>query len=314
MLNITTEPAGYAAAGGTAEYRIETDGPKTLDVKITDAETEELLGAKRYAEASEAQADAASIVQRHIRFAPEAGRTGFIAAKDRRRAVKAEAAAGTETATSGICIYHAGDGTAEAPALLTTLPLQRLIGPDECDEITLLTTNTPRMRVRATGPAGTTERNYTTPNTTLHVFRLAAADFPEAERIELATDEGLTVSYTVLAPPKGSRRVAWRTRAGSLEHYTFPTETETTVKTTKKRIRTPEGPATLTTESERRLRLRSAYETREMLEALAEIMEAPQVWLAEEAGYTPVVAATDEATVHRHGVMSLLELEIAMQR
>lgn len=314
MLKITTEPTGPAAAGGAAEYRIETGGTektKRLDVKIADTETGELLGAKRYAEVTAVTVDAAPIVGRHIRFAPEAGHTGFLAAKDRWRTVKIVAATETEEAVSGTCVYHAGAGTEEVPALLTTLPRQRLIGPEEQEQLTLLT-KSPWMTLRATGPEGTTERRFLTQNATVNVFRLAAADYPGAERIELVTGDGLTVEYTVLAPPKGARRIAWRTRAGSLEHYTFPLEQASTVETKKNRIRTPEGIGTLTTATERRLRLRSAYETREMLEALAEIIEAPQVWLAEAESYVPVTVLTDKATVHRHGTMSLLEMEIAL--
>lgn len=314
MLKITTEPTGPAAAGGAAEYRIETGGTekaKRLDVKIADAETGELLGAKRYAEVTAVTVDAAPIVERHIRFAPEAGHTGFVAAKDRWRAVKIEAATETEEAVSEACVYHAGAGAEEVPALLTTLPRQRLIGPEEQEQLTLLT-KSPWMTLRATGPEGTTERRFLTQNATVNVFRLAAADYPGAERIELVTGDGLTVEYTVLAPPKGAQRIAWRTRAGSLEHYTFPLEQAATVETKKNRIRTPEGIGTLTTATERRLRLRSAYETREMLEALAEIIEAPQVWLAEAESYVPVTVLTDKATVHSHGTMSLLEMEIAL--
>ena len=82
MLTITKQPTLNAAGGGEAEYRIETDRKETLNVKVTDAETNALLGTKRYAEVTEATVDAAPIVNRHLHFAPETGPTGFLPAKD----------------------------------------------------------------------------------------------------------------------------------------------------------------------------------------------------------------------------------------
>ena len=313
MLTITKQPTLNAATEATAEYRIETDRAETLNVKLTDAETGELLGTKRYAEANEATVDAAPIVNRHLNFAPQAGPTGFLTVKDRRRDVRMTVETAEATATSGICTYHAGNRTETAPALLTTMPLRRLIAPGECDEVTFLTLDTPWVEVTATGPAGTKKKAYTARNTIVHVFRLNTADFPDAERIVLTTGEGLTVEYAVIPSPAGARRIAWRSHAGSLEHYTFPTETAAVAAAKKNRIRTPEGTGTMTTTKERRLRLRSAYETREVLEALAETIAAPQVWLAEADGYTPVEVTTEEATLHRHGTLNMLELEIGTE-
>ena len=313
MLTITKQPTLNAATEATAEYRIETDRAETLNVKLTDAETGELLGTKRYAEAHEATVDAAPIVNRHLNFAPQAGPTGFLTVKDRRRDVRMTVETAGATATSGICTYHAGNRTETEPALLTTMPLRRLIAPGECDEVTFLTLDTPWMEVTATGPAGTKKKAYTARNTIVHVFRLNTADFPDAERIVLTTGEGLTVEYAVIPSPAGARRIAWRSHAGSLEHYTFPTETATVAAAKKNRIRTPEGTGTMTTAKERRLQLRSAYETREVLEALAETIAAPQVWLAEAGVYTPVEVTTEEATLHRHGTLNMLELEIGTE-
>ena len=313
MLTITKQPTLNAAAGKTAEYRIETDRAETLDVKLTDAETGELLGTKRYAETTETTVDAAPIVNRHLNFAPQAGPTGFLTVTDRRREVRLTAETAAETVASGICTYHAGDRTEAAPALLTTMPTQRLIAPGECDEVTFLTLDTPWVEVTATSPAGTKKKGYTARNTIVHVFRLNTADYPEAERIVLTTGEGLTVEYTVIVSPAGARRIAWRSHAGSLEHYTFPTEATVTATTKKNRIRTPEGIGTMTTERRQRLLLRSAYETREVLEALAETTAAPQVWLAEAGVYTPVEVLTEEAVLHRHGTLNMLELEIGTE-
>ena len=66
--------------------------------------------------------------------------------------------------------------------------------------------------------------------------------------------------------------------------------------------------------SDFRARLVSAYESRGVLEALAGIIDAPEVWIVKEEGYEPVDVTTDEATIHRHGTMSCLEIDIRSTR
>ncbi len=47
-----------------------------------------------------------------------------------------------------------------------------------------------------------------------------------------------------------------------------------------------------------------------MLEALAELLYTPEVWLVEGADYTPVDVISDRAVVHNYGTMSTLEITI----
>ena len=60
--------------------------------------------------------------------------------------------------------------------------------------------------------------------------------------------------------------------------------------------------------------LASAYEGRQVLEALAELTAAPEVWIADGDSYTPVDIATDEAIVQRHGTLSCLEIAVRPKR
>ncbi len=313
MLTFETRPEGHAAAGKRAEYRITSDRKETIDVRVTDARTGELLGAQRFAEVEEAVFDAAPIVRRHIRFAPKTYGTGFIYANDRKRHVKVTALpAGKpeEAIVAEECIYHGGEEDAAFPSLLTTMPERRLIAQGEWDEVTLVCTQQPWMTVTATGPGYEKTHAYTTYNDTVNPFRIDTAEFEGAERIVLDAGEGLKVEYAVVPQPRGARRIAWRTRAGSLEHYTFPTELTAEVEARKVRVYGPEGCRTVATAAERRMRLRSAYETREMLEELAEIVCSPEVWLVSRDGYAPADVVTEAATIHRHGILSSMEIAI----
>lgn len=192
-----------------------------------------------------------------------------------------------------------------APALLTTMPLCRMIGPAECDELTLLTAGPIRVAVTARSPYSDTAEVHRIQSAGLHLFRVDLGDFPDAETLTVEAEACGTVCYTVVPPPEGACRLAWRSRAGSIEHYTFPVVLDTTVRVVRQRATSTGGAARW---KERTTTLRSAYEVREVLEPLSEILSAPQVWLLENGSYTAVEVASDQATVQRHGAMSCLEI------
>ncbi|WP_302585698.1 hypothetical protein [uncultured Alistipes sp.] len=314
MLSFTTQPADCVPAGQRAEYRLACDPAQTVDIRITDSQTDELLGTKRFVDVAEAVFDAAPVVRRHIAFAPESGTaTGFIANTDRICSVKVSAAptdAPAQAVVSSASVYYAATEAAPIPSLLTAMPLQRLLAPGEQDEITLLKYGLLRMTVTAKGPAGERTQNYTSTSTPIHLFRLCADDFPDAEQLTLDFAGVGTVVYTTAPKPHDACRLAWRSRAGSLEHYTFPTEVCATVEASKTRICGPDGYSTTASTEKRRTRLRSAYETRAAAEALAEIVASPQVWRVAGGRYEPVDVVTDTAVLQRQGVLNMLEIEI----
>ncbi|MFR3334225.1 MAG: hypothetical protein ACLTSJ_09890 [Alistipes communis] len=124
-------------------------------------------------------------------------------------------------------------------------------------------------------------------------------------------DAGKCGSVSYGGPGRFRRpQLAWRSSAGSIEHYTFPIEKSVTTETVKDRAYGTDGHLTAAARTERRTTLVSAYETRAVLEALSEITASPEVWLAEGGGYTPVDVTTPAAVVHRHAAVNCLEIEI----
>lgn len=84
----------------------------------------------------------------------------------------------------------------------------------------------------------------------------------------------------------------------------------TTVRARRLEAEGPEGRMVVVADAEREMLLVSAYEACAVLEALAELMTAPEVWIAGESGYTPVSVATGEAVVRRHGSLCCLEVAV----
>lgn len=322
-MTFTQIPQHYAPLGGELRYTVTAAAAGTIDLRIIDAGTATLIGAKRLAGGASASFDAAPYLRRAVRFRPVTGSTGFHVAEGRSIAAVVEASITTpgeadpatgQTVTSPERTFLACRSAVTAPALLTAMPATRLISPGESDELTLLSDQACVVTVTAQAGESTTAESYRTRSGGVLIFRLDTRDFPGAETLTVEAGECGTVVYTVVPVLSGGRRLAWRSSAGGIEHYTFPIEKSTTAESTKTRAYGAEGHLTAAACTEQRTTLISAYETRAALEALAEITASPDVWLAQGDAYTPVDVTTSTAVVHRHGAVSCLEIEIRPKR
>lgn len=306
-----------SAAGGTDANKSPENGdgagsPGADGKAISAAGGTALLGAKRFAATASASFDAAPYLRRLVQFAPATGGTGFRPAADRTVTAVVEAAAtdGAVEAISPARTFRPGAEAAEAPCLLTSMPLSRLIPEGACDELTLLTAGICTVTVTAVAGDTTIAENYLATEPGLQIFRLDLRDFPGAESLTVDAGTCGAVVYSVIPARQGAVRLAWRSRAGSVEHYTFPVVRTEIVRSSRQQAYGPDGRTTATTETDREAVLVSAYEGRQVLDALAELTAAPGVWIAEGDAYLPADIATDEAVIRRHGTLSCLEIAV----
>lgn len=342
-MQFTRIPQQYSPLGGELRYAVSQEAAGNIDIRIVDAaagaadgigaavssggansagkggpagDGSALLGAKRFAAVVEAAFDAAPYLRRRLHFTPATGRTGFYPAEGRTvtvvvEAVKTDGETAPAVAPARTFLPGEAPGT---PGLRTSMPLARLIPQGACDELTLLTGGACTVTVTAEAGDTAMAESYRVSEAGLHLFRFDTRDFPGAERVTVDAGECGAVNYSVIPAVRDGVRLAWRSSAGSVEHYSFPVVREVTKSTQKRRACGPEGHVVVPQRSERRTALASAYETPEMLEALAELTETPEVWIAGEEIYTPADVLTDEATVLRRGTMSCLEIEIRDKR
>lgn len=312
-MQFTQIPRQYAPLGGELRYAVGQETAGDIDIRIVRAGDGTLLGAKRFASVAEASFDAAPYVRRALQFRPSAGSTGLRTVSDRSVTVRVEAAAaGSEAidATAPERTFRPGSKAVEAPGMLTTMPLGRLIPEGACDELTFVTAGVHAMTVTAQAGDTTTADRFLVTAEGLYAFRLDTRDYLGAETITVDAGTCGAVVYTVIPHPEGAQRLAWRSSAGSIEHYTFPVVRTTTLRTAKQRAEGPDGRIAAVTSADRETLLVSAYENRAVLEALAELTASAQVWLAEGDDYTPVDVVTDEAVVRRHGSLCCLEIAV----
>ena len=307
-MQFTQTPSDYAPLGGPLVYAFSDAAPRTFDLSVVDLNLEAPVGAKRFCDLSAGTFDAAPYLRRRVSFRPEPGATGFVVPWDRTVPAVVEID-GIRTPARN---FLPRDTAVAAPALLTTVPRQRLVVRGACEEFTLLTDTPATATVEAFRDGETVATGYTASRAGLVLFRLDTADFPEADILTVQFDRFSRVVCQIAAPFGDGCRLAWRSSAGSLEHYTFPVVKEERVETQRTRLQTETGCVAGDVRSWRLLTLLSAYEPAQMLAALAGILSSPQVWLVAECAYTPVEPMTDAAGIRRHGTLRNLELQIRM--
>lgn len=308
-------PASYAPVdtGKTASFGLELDEPGDIDLRIREAESGNLLGGKRFIGVSVADIDAAPRIRAVMTFTPSTGETGFKPTDGRVVRAYAEALRpGSETIelTSGSRNFIPGDQSTQTSGLRTSMPLNRLIPEGEADEISIYHNRYCSFLVTGSGPGTTLAEQFTAPQYGLQIFRLNTADFPGCDTITVDTGIGQSIVYTVIPPSQQALRLAWRSHAGSIEHYSFPTVRQTALHVDKQRIESAEGYRITSAEILRQTTLVSAFEQSDVLEALAELTSASDVWSVKGNVYTPVDVLTDETVVQQHGTLCALELVI----
>lgn len=313
MIRFTLLPERHAPLGAEVRYGVEADTAQTIDLRVKILEGPDagrIAGARRFVGVAAAESDLGPILRRALRYEPTVGATGLRDADGRTVMALVEAEGSADDLYRSIPrTLLPGYRKPVAPMLLTSMPRERLLAPGEADELTLFATGPCTIRVSAPGCAGAAERSFGVAAAGLHLFRLAADDFAGADRITVDADEAGTVAYTLLPAPEGAIRLAWRSREGSIEHYTFPVERQERCAVVRTEARDTAGAVvTVAAGEEWRTTVVSAHEPRAVRRALAGILSAPQVWRVEEGVYRPVAVCSGECTTHCYGAVPALEV------
>lgn len=310
-MHFSTLPPAYAPIGQPLICTLTEISSPSVDVRIL-LSSGRLLGTKRFVKTGSASFDLAPYLRGQLRVTPSAeGATGVVAATDRQLMIYLEAESDEELITSAPFILRPALQSETPTALLTTLPTERLLAPDESDELLFLSRTPQPLHVVVTGRDGSvTADTHIVPGSGLFRFTLRGADFATADHILIDGTPTGTIRYTMLPAPEGACRLAWLSERGSLEQYTFPLVERVACRVTKNRSYGAEGYTVQRAESEEQIQLRSALEGDEMLSALRGLLTAEQVWMRTAEGFVPIDVLSEEADIHRHGILSSLALTI----
>ena len=195
--------------------------------------------------------------------------------------------------------------------LLSSLPSSRLIAQGEYEQLLFILATPQRFTLSINSAPQPEKVDLGIAPKGLVQFILAADDFPKAESITLCWNDRPTCSFLRIHRPQGSVRVAWLSEAGSIEQYTFPTVAKRTLQIQKTRIHTPNN-IRLRSSATQLTTLRSAYETDDWIEAIADIARSESVWrILPEREPQPLLVHTNQLTTHRHGTLSCIELDVS---
>lgn len=310
-MTFSSLPDNYAPVGKPLVCTLSGVTDARVDVRIV-LSPNILLGTKRFVGQSAPTFDLAPYLRRAAAFSSlVTNTTGITAAADRQLMVHLEAESDSENCSSPSMIFRPAQFDEQPTALLTTLPSERLLAPDETDELTFLAAQAQPLQLVVSYRDGSQEvQTHVVPSHTLALFRIAAADFPEANRLVVDAGGCGTISYTLLPAAEGACRLAWMSSRGSLEHYTFPVVQRIEYAVEKERGYGEQGYCVGQLEREERWVLQSAFECDELLDGLKEILSSDQVWLVRPTGYERVDVVTDRVETHRHGVLSSLTIAI----
>lgn len=167
------------------------------------------------------------------------------------------------------------------PAIISAMPLSRSISHGESDEVLILAEEGDSITAELTSDKGEELAIEYTSTTGAVIFTLSTNDFHQDTRtVDVAfacngTPLG-TIRYNLAPRYKRSARLAWISEQGTIERYTFPTIAFATREKGAKRT----------------VALQSHYEPCATIEALAEIVASPKVWLEREGTYREVTVAT----------------------
>ncbi len=285
--------------------------PRTLDVEIYHAQSGDLLFKKRLYHTSAGEVDIAPLLRRLVRFDPSCIATGFFKLPNRFLPVRVRVEEASVERTF-LPAEHLPEGY-----LLTSMPTSRLLARGDKEEL-FLRPGITRAIVRYQTPTESTSRIFTNSDSTQPCgFGVTTHTLPEGvERMEVALYVGNelahTIHYTIIPVRSEGVRLAWVGRQGAIEHYTFPRCESRTEEQSRHEGLLAEGASRLlqATVQEQWL-ITSAYERTEVLEALAEIGTAPQLWLVSESGtYTPIGVKAGSHQLFRRGVLTAMQFTL----
>lgn len=317
-MEIASTPKNYASMFGPLVYTVAgTDPAATTDVEIL-ADEGTLLGAKRFHRVAQVEVDIAPYLRLSVRIEPLEGASGFYPLPQRSSTARIRIG---ETESPAVTAA-ASRSDLTPPQLLTALPLRRMIGTDECDEIGVAAPPGSSLTACVTLTGSGTERRERTFTATagslssalvLDMRELAAGCpfVPEGigVTITVGSQSLATIDYDVVRMPARAVRVAWINRLGAIDRYTFPEPVSRTCSVERQQV---DGLRSLPVSERQTLRLRSAYETAQTLEELADVLATPQAWIDRGGTFTPTDILSRQAETLHEGELLALEIEIGM--
>lgn len=257
----------------------QTDEPQDVVVEVVDLVADEVLATQRLREIREAQVNISPYIKPFTEHLP----TRFTHTMfDDAPTAKCTIRFGEESADA--LTVSVNRAPVEQPSLVSTMPFSRTIAHGESDELLIFAEPGSLLEaniVADTGESCSIEYVSIMGATKLYI---STKDFGKKVRsleVELSCNgvEFSALHYRVVPSHKGSVRMAWISDCGSIERYTFPVVVKSQRKAERESIDTVEGRRVVRSVAESILSVRSFYEPRATIEAIAQMLSSTRVWI-----------------------------------
>lgn len=307
-------PSSYNSLQSEVSYSYKTSSVGDITIYITDVNTEELYGVKKFYSTDTATVNVSPIVRPHLYPEPTMRITGFVTDTNHGTAtIKLTDDNGNVTMSRTYTISNQMES--ELGLVSTFGASDRALSLGEFDLLRCRVTagvatvatvrqyvygeSIPQMEVNYSLPTNSTDGFV---NFNVAAIAFSAVDEEQLEAIEVVISQGdttlATVGYSIITPPVDSTRVAWISSRGSIEFYTFPV-----VRGRSYRRNSGESRRTVLT-------LGSAYESFEVREALAEIIDSQAVWVVSDDEFIEVESVSSTVSLSTIEELATVELEL----
>lgn len=267
---------------------VESEQPGDVTIEVVDMASEEVIATQRLREITTAEVNIAHYVAPITDYTPSrTAHTTFKEAPSRYTMIRS----GEDF--SAPIITSVNRSRVSPPSCVRTMPNLRTISYGEVDEVLIIAAERDTLTANFVADTGEILTLDYTAATGAAILSISTKDFGKKFRtldVELLCNgERLdTLHYAIAPTHKGALRLAWLSSTGSIERYTFPVVVKSQFNSVKESIETPEGRKVVHSVSESILSLKSRYESLATIEALAEIISSPRVWIESSTGCAEV--------------------------
>ena len=222
-----------------------------------------------------------------------------------------------EVISEPISVSVNNESASALPSLHSAMPRSRSISYGETDELLLLGNKGADYEVTITADTGEALYfDYLSPAGAA-ILCISTEDFgtdPHSLEVDIHCD-GVSLGllhYRLRPRYNSSARVAWLSRKGSIEYYTFLVTSKALLTSQKSCIETLKGRHLVASSSECEMTLVSRYEPRETIQALAEMVCSSMVWLEIDDGWAEVVITSTNVEYNLFGEPDNLRVNLCI--
>ena len=257
----------------------EADMPQDVMVEVVDVSADEVVATQCLREIREAEVNIAPYVKPLTAQEPlRSATTMFADAPVKHYTIRNDEAVAEPLAVSVNRVQ------VECSSVVTAMPLSRTIAYGETDELLIFAEPESTIEVNIVADTGEEITMEYITMSGAATLCISTKDFGKKVRdIEVVLlcngVEFCALQYRIIPLRKGALRLVWVSDCGSIERYTFPVVVKSQRKADREFIDTIEGCRVVRTTTESIISVKSHYEPRATIEAIAQVLSSPRVWI-----------------------------------